>query len=206
MIQHAHNRIRTADLSRYTASGQSLGRPAWFALLWWLVEATLFRGSLHHLYGFRNWLLRRFGATIGRGVKIRPDARFYYPWRVAIGDYSWIGNGAMLYSLAPITIGAHCIVSQEAYLNTGNHDITSPTFDLITQPIVIEDGAWVGARAFVNLGVTIGANAVIGAMSNVTKDMPAGMVCVGNPCKPIKPRGLRLPDADGRVPSEDVAI
>lgn len=182
--------MRTMDLSQFPQSGFSRGRPGWYVLLWWLVEATLFRHSLHNAYGFRNALLRLFGAKIGPGVKIRPDAQFYFPWRVEIGAHSWIGNKAMLYSLAQITIGPNCVVSQEAYLNTGSHDITRPHFDLITRPIVIEAGAWVGARAFVNLGVTIHENAVIGAMSNVTKDLPANMICVGNPCKPIKERGL----------------
>ena len=183
--------IPTMDLSSFHLPGLSRGRPGWFVLLWWLVQATVFRWSFHQMYGYRAMLLRLFGAKIGRGVKIRPDARCHFPWRVAIGDHCWIGNGVMLYSLAPITIGTNCVISQEAYLNTGSHDITSPTFDLIVKPIIVEDGAWIGARAFVNLGVTIHVNAVIGAMSNVTKDMPANMVCVGNPCHPLKERGLK---------------
>ncbi len=187
----------TMDLSRYPQTGFSRGRPGWYVLLWWLVQATVFRWSPHNAYGYRNCWLRLFGAKIGPGVKVRPDAEVYFPWRIAIGAHSWIGNRAVLYSLDTITIGAHCVVSQEAYLNTGSHDITRPHFDLITRPIVIEDGAWVGARAFVNLGVTIHENAVVGAMSNVTKDLPAGMVCVGNPCRPIRARHLQLdPQAD----------
>lgn len=182
--------MRTMDLSSFPQSGFSRGRPGWFVLLWWLVQATLFRCSLHNAYGFRNALLRLFGAKIGKGVKVRPDADLYFPWRITVGDHSWIGNRATLYSLDTITIGSNCVVSQEAYLNTGSHDIHQPTFTLITKPIVIEDGAWVGARTFVNLGVTIHTNAVVGAMSNVTKNLPADMVCVGNPCKPIKARKL----------------
>ncbi len=176
------------DLSHYEQHGYSRGRAGWIILLWWLVQATLFRCSPYPLHGFRRALLRLFGAKIGRNVLIRADAKFYFPWRVEIGDFSWIGSGVMLYSLERITVGAHCVISQEAYLNTGNHDIAAPHFDLIVKPIVIQDHVWVGTRAFVNLGVTIHDGAVIGAMSVVTKDMPANMVCVGNPCRPCKAR------------------
>lgn len=180
----------TVDLSGYNQSGYDRGRPGWYIMIWWLVQATLFRCSPHPCYGFRNGLLRLFGAKIGRNVKVRPDACCYFPWKITLGDHTWVGNGAVLYSLAPITIGAHCVISQEAYLNTGSHELTDPHFRLVIKPIVIEDGAWVGARAFINLGVAIRRNAVIGAMSNVTREMPANMVCVGNPCRPLRARGL----------------
>ena len=178
------------DLSQYDPAQFQRGRPQWFIALWWLVQSSLFRWSLQPMYEYRNALLRLFGAKIGRNVRIRPDACFYYPWNVEIGDYSWVGNQAYFYSLDKIRIGAQCVISQQAYLNTGTHDVTDTGFRLIIKPIVIQDGAWVGARVFINLGVTLHENAVIGAMSMVTKDMPAGMICFGNPCQPVKTRLL----------------
>lgn len=190
--------MQIVDLSRYDQSGYDRGRPGWFIQLWWLVQATIFQWSPLPCYGFRNGLLRLFGAKIGRGVKVRSDAHFYFPWKITLGDNTWVGNGAVLYSLAPITVGTHCVISQEAYLNTGSHELTDPHFRLIIKPIVLEDGVWVGTRAFVTLGVTIRRNAVIGAMSMVTREMPANMVCVGNPCRPLRQRGLVVtPDEDG---------
>ncbi len=176
------------DLSCYNTAGYSRGRPGWVILLWWFIQATLFRCSPYNMHKFRCWLLRAFGARIGHHVVIRSDAKFYFPWHINIGNYCWIGSGVMFYSLERITVGEHCVISQEAYLNTGNHDITAASFDLMVKPITIQDKCWIGTRAFVNLGVTIHEGAVIGAMSMVTKDMPANMVCVGNPCRPIKKR------------------
>jgi len=189
-MKHPFFNARKVDLSLYDPGQFRRGRPQWFIALWWIVQSTIFRWSLQPMYGYRNALLRAFGAKIGRKVRIRADARFYYPWNVVIGDHSWIGNEAYFYSLDQIIVGAHCVISQQAYLSTGTHDVTDPAFGLIIKPVIIHDGAWVGARAFVNLGVTVHEHTVIGAMSMVTKDMPARMICAGNPCRPLKERRL----------------
>lgn len=178
------------DLSKYNQSWFDRGRPGWFVLLWWLVQAIAFPLTPQPLYGVRRSLLRLFGAKIGKNVFIRPTARFTYPWKIAIGDYSWIGDDVVLYSLERIDIGKHCVISQKSYLCTGSHDIQAPAFDLITTPINLSNGVWVGADCFVGPGVKIGANAVIGARSSVFKDMPAGQVCLGSPCRPCYPRKI----------------
>ena len=105
-----------------------------------------------------------------------------------IGDNSWIGDNVYLYSLDNIIIGDNCVISQNTYINTGGHSISDSTFDLITKEVHILDGSWVGANCFVNFGVVINENVVIGAMSNVTKDLPANSICHGNPCKKVKTR------------------
>ena len=179
------------DLRRYHQPGFEIGRPKWYVLLWWLVQAVVFPLTLHTAHGLRCALLRLFGANIGTNVVIRPSARFTYPWKVEIGDHSWVGEEVTFYSLAPIRLGHHCVVSQKTYLCTGSHDISDPSFALVTAPIVIENGAWVATDCFVGPGVTIGANAVIGARSSVFKDMPAQQVCMGSPCRPHRPREIR---------------
>lgn len=178
------------DLRCYDQSWFDPGRPKWMILLWWLVQAVVFPLTLHAHHGPRRWLLRRFGAQIGRGVVIRPSARFTYPWKVAIGDYSWIGDDVTFYSLETVTIGCHCVVSQKSYLCTGSHDIKDSAFGLQTGAIVVENGAWVATDCFVGPGVTIGANAVIGTRSSVFASQPSGYICWGTPCKPQKVRTL----------------
>lgn len=178
------------DMRKYDQSGFDRGRPNWLILLWWLVQAIAFPLSPHFLNGFRCWLLRLFGARIGTGVLIRPTARFTYPWKIAIGDYTWIGDNVVLYSLDYIQIGEHCAISQKSYLCTGSHDMQDRAFGLVTAPIVIGNGVWIAADCFISAGVKIGANTVIGVRSSVFSNMPAGQVCWGTPCKPRYARAI----------------
>ena len=179
------------DLGKYSQSWYDRGKPGWFVLLWWFVQAITFPLTPQPLYGLRRLILNLFGATIGQEVLIRPTARFTYPWKIAIGDYSWIGDNVVLYSLERIEIGKHCVISQKSYLCTGSHNIEDPKFGLQTADIIIGNGVWVGADCFIGLGVNIGANAVIGARSSVFKDMPPGQVCLGTPCQPRYPRKIK---------------
>lgn len=178
------------DLRRYDQSWYSPGRPRWVILLWWLAQAVVFPLTLQAHHAPRRWLLRQFGATIGQGVSIRPTARFTYPWKIAIGDHSWIGDDVVFYSLDPITVGCHCVISQNTYLCTGNHDVSDPAFGLKPAPIAVENGAWIAADCFVAPGVRIGANAMISARSTVLKTMPPEQICWGSPCQPVKPRKI----------------
>lgn len=132
--------------------------------------------------------MRLFGAKIGKGVILRPSVHIQFPWKVSIGDYSWIGDNVVLYSLGEIQIGNNVVVSQKSYLCTGSHDYEQPDFPIFTHKIVLEDECWLATDVYVAPSVTIGKGCVIGARSSVYKDMPAGMVCVGNPAKAIKKR------------------
>src|SRR5580700_6839233 len=98
------------DLKSFVLPRNFRGRPAWFVQLWWLVQATLFRWSPQFLYGWRRWLLRRFGARIGQGVIIRPTAEITYPWKLSIGDLVQIGDHVTLYTLGDISIGENTVV------------------------------------------------------------------------------------------------
>jgi putative colanic acid biosynthesis acetyltransferase WcaF len=179
------------DLRKYDQSWFDRGRPSWYILLWWLVQAIAFPLTPHPLNGLRRVLLRLFGADIGKGVLIRPTARFTYPWKISIGDYSWIGDDVVLYSLDQINIGKHCVISQKSYLCTGSHEINDPAFGLKTASITIGNGVWIAADCFIGLGVEVGANAVIGARSSVFSDIPPEQVAWGTPCCGQHPRKLR---------------
>ncbi|TVP61958.1 MAG: colanic acid biosynthesis acetyltransferase WcaF [Nodularia sp. (in: Bacteria)] len=178
------------DLRKYDQSWFDRGRSGWYILFWWLVQAIAFPLTPHFASSLRCFLLRLFGAKIGKNVLIRPTARFTYPWKITIGDYSWIGDDVVLYSLDEIIIGEHCVISQKSYLCTGSHDLQDPAFGLKTQSITIENGVWIAADCFVAPGVQIGANAVIGARSSVLATMPSAQVCWGNPCRPQYPRQI----------------
>ncbi|MGB8689874.1 MAG: hormogonium polysaccharide biosynthesis acetyltransferase HpsU [Microcoleus sp.] len=178
------------DLRKYDRSKFDRGRPGWLILLWWLVQAIAFPLTPHPVNGLRRWLLRLFGSKIGFGVIIRPTARFTYPWKIEIGDFSWIGDDVVLYSLDRIAIGKHCVISQKSYLCTGTHDPQDSAFGLITASVTINNGVWIAADCFIGPGVEIGANALIGARSSVFKNMPASFVCTGSPCRARYPREI----------------
>jgi len=133
------------------------------------------------MYGWRNFLLRQFGAQIGQGVLVRPTVRITYPWQLKIGDRAWIGDFVELYNLGDIEIGADAVVSQNSYLCTGSHDYSVPSFDIYAKPIVIEPEAWVAADVFVGPGVRVGRGAVIGARSTLLQDAPEYMIMAAEP-------------------------
>jgi putative colanic acid biosynthesis acetyltransferase WcaF len=164
------------------------GRSKVYVQLWWLVQSTLFAMSPQAMYGWRAWLLRLFGARVGRGTIIRPSVRVPYPWKLTIGDHCHIGDDVQLYTYGEIEIGNCTVISQRSYICTGSHDYTSPTFDLIAKKIVIGAESWLATDVFVAPGVTIGNGAVVGARSSVFHDLPTGTISVGSPAKVI---GLR---------------
>lgn len=176
------------DLSIFRLPKNFRGRSAFVVQLWWFVQSTLFQCSPQFAYGFRNWLLRLFGAKIGINVIVRPSVKITYPWNVAIGNYSWVGDDVVLYSLGEIVIGENSVVSQKSYLCAADHDYLKEDFPIRDRKIIVGDQVWIAADVFIAPGVTVASGAVIGARSSVFRDMPEGMVCYGYPCKPIKPR------------------
>lgn len=178
----------TQNLSEFKLPEGFRGRSGWYVQLWWLVQSTLFRGSPQFAYRFRAILLRLFGAKIGKGVVIRPTVTVTYPWKVSIGDYAWIGDDVVLYSLGEIIIGSNSVVSQKSYLCAADHDHTKNNFPIRAYRIEIGTECWVAADTFIAPGVTIGHGCVIGARSSVFRDLPSGMVCLGSPCIPIRAR------------------
>jgi putative colanic acid biosynthesis acetyltransferase WcaF len=184
------------DLSLFVVPSGFRGRPAWFVQLWWIVQTLLFRPSPQALYRWRVLLLRAFGARIGKGVMIRPSASVTYPWKLLIGDYSWVGDQVVLYTLGEISIGSHTVISQRSYLCSGTHDMRSLQFAITSKPIVIGDQCWIAADVFICPGVTVGSGTVVGARSTVARDLPPGVIAWGSPAKPVKPRRPAESDAD----------
>jgi putative colanic acid biosynthesis acetyltransferase WcaF len=158
--------------------------------VWGVAYALLFRPSPRPLHAWRRWLLRCFGAQLGKGCRIYPHAMVWAPWNLICADEVSVANGTHLYNQAPIELGYRSIISQGSHICTGTHNYRSPQFELVAHPIRIGKHAWVCADVFIGPGISIGDGAVIGARSVVVKDMPAWTVCAGHPCKPLKPREM----------------
>jgi len=167
------------------------GRSKAYVQLWWLVQSTLFAMSPQGMYGWRRWLLRLFGARIGKRTIIRPTVKTTYPWKLKIGDHCHIGDDVQLYTLGEIEIGDCAVVSQRSYICTGTHNHTSPTFDLVARKIVIGPEVWLATDVFVAPGITVGRGAVVGARSSVFNDIPPGVIAVGTPAKVIGEREMK---------------
>jgi len=159
------------NLGGFTGAGYDKGRGLVTQASWLTVDRVVFR-RVWCPASLRVKILRWFGASIGSGVLVRHDVQIHWPWKLTIGDNSWLGAGSWLLNLEPITIGSNVCISQGAFLCTGSHDRHSPTFEFDNGPIVIGDGVWIATRATVLRGVTVGAGSVVGACVLVTKDLP----------------------------------
>ena len=180
--------MKYQNLDQYQTPKDFRGKSKIIVQLWWIVQATFFSWSPQFLYGWRRFLLRSFGATIGKSVIIRPTVKITYPWKLTIGDYSWIGDDVVLYTLGEIEIGAHAVISQRGYICTGTHDYESPDFRIYAEKITIGKKCWLATDIYVAPGVSIGEGTVVGARSSVFKDLPSQKICIGNPAKPIRDR------------------
>jgi putative colanic acid biosynthesis acetyltransferase WcaF len=158
--------------------------------LWFFLGSPLVRSSLMPSSELRSWILRLFGARIGRRVVLKPGIRVKYPWRLSVGDDSWVGEDCWLDNLEQTSIGSNVCVSQGAYLCTGNHDWTDRSFGLIVKPIRLRDGAWVGAKCVIGPGVELGECAVAAAGSVVSRSIPEYEIHAGNPAAFVRRRVL----------------
>lgn len=178
------------DLSQYH---NTLGRKHQLIRLLWSCVWTLFARPLPRSVGkgWKRFLLRCFGAQIHPTAHIYSSAKVYYPANLIMEAYSCMASGVNCYNVATVKIGSNTIVSQGAYLCTASHDINSPQFPLITAPIILEDQVWVGAEAFISMGVTVSQGAVVGARAAVFKDVEPWTVVGGNPARFIKKRKVK---------------
>jgi putative colanic acid biosynthesis acetyltransferase WcaF len=164
-------------------------------MLWQLSWSLLFRPSPSRLLRFRPALLRLFGAKVAPTALVRSSCKIMHPWLLTMGEHACLGEDVTVYNLGPISIGAHTVVSQEAYLCAGTHDYTRPDLPLLRPSIEIGAGVWVCAKAFIGPGVKIGDNALVGACAVVVKDVPEGTIVAGNPARVIRKR----PMGDARI-------
>jgi putative colanic acid biosynthesis acetyltransferase WcaF len=157
-------------------------------ILWEVCWAIFCAWTPKPLNEWRLFWLRVFDAKIHGRPFVHQRARIAIPWNLTMHDRACLGDRANAYTLGEIEIRARATVAQEAYLSTGSHDFSRTEMPLITAKITIGEDAFVGARAFVLPGITIGSRSVIGACSVVTRDVPEDVIAAGNPCKVLRPR------------------
>lgn len=156
--------------------------------LWQAIWLILYRPSPVVLHGWRRFLLRRFGATIGTAAHPYPSSQIWAPWNLVMEARSCLGPKANCYSAVRIVLEEDCVVSQGAHLCSASHDFRDPDFPLVTGSITIGREAWVAAEAFIGPGVHIGHAAVVGARTVVVRNVLPRDVVGGNPAKVIAKR------------------
>lgn len=158
-------------------------KPKQFA--WYFVNIFFFKNPINVFSGVKVFLLKLFGAKMGQGVVIKPSVNIKYPWKLRIGDHSWIGEEAWIDNLSDVIIGNSVTISQGALLLTGSHDHTRETFDFISYPIILEDGVWIGAKAVVFGGVTCRSHSILGISSVAEKNLEPYIIYKGNPATAV---------------------
>ena len=179
------------DLENFKAPKDFHGKSLIYVQLWRTINTFLFKLSPDFIPGFRNYILRLFGAKIGKGVKIKSSAKIYYPWKLKIGDHSWIGYNCDIYNVCELEIGSHVSIAHNVTICGGSHDLHKKNFEIIKmKKIEIQDEAWIANNVFIGAEVIIKKGAAIGAHSSTFKNLDEGMIYVGNPAKPIKKRQI----------------
>lgn len=178
------------DLSKYDNSWYKPGNGLKI-LCWYFVNVLFLINPLNPFSGIKVWLLKRFGAQIGKGVMIKPGVNIKYPWKLSVGDWCWIGENVWIDNLDQVSIGNHVSISQGAMLLCGNHNYKLPTFDLIVKPITLEDGVWIGAQGTVCPGVTCKSHSILTVGSVATKDLEEKGIYQGNPAVKVRGRDSR---------------
>lgn len=180
--------MKTTDLSTYIRSAPQRSYNPLKRALWFYVNALIFKSYLFPFNTLKIFLLRLFGAHIGKGVIVKPYVNIKHPWLLSIGDHSWIGEQVWIDNLVRVSIGQHVCLSQAALLLTGSHNYKSPDFRLLTGAIILEDGVWIGAKSTVCAGLTLASHAVLTAGSVATKNLDPYTIYQGNPAVSVRPR------------------
>ena len=175
-------------LCDYNKKRHYAGRSSIICIFWFFINAMFFICPLNPFSGFKIFLLRLFGAKIGKGVIIKPSVNIKYPWKLVIGDYSWIGECVWIDNLNDVIIGSNCCISQGAMLLCGNHNYKKSSFDLITKSIILEDGVWIGALSVVCPGVICKSHSVLYVKSVATATLNENTIYQGNPAIAIRNR------------------
>jgi putative colanic acid biosynthesis acetyltransferase WcaF len=182
--------MKKVDLSKYNNDWYQPGGNVLKRTLWYYTNRIFLQSYWLPISSLKVLLLRMYGAKIGKACNIKPGVNIKYPWKLTIGDYCWIGEGVWIDNLAEVKLGDHVCLSQGAFLLCGNHDYTKSSFDLMVKPILIEGGAWIGAKAIIGPGVKVGSEAVLVAGSMASQDLEASFIYRGNPAQKVKERIL----------------
>lgn len=175
------------DLSSYNNTWYNPGSKT-KRLAWYIINEIFLKSSLNPSSVLKVFWLRCFGAKIGKGVIIKPSVNIKYPWKLIVGDHCWIGEEVWIDNLDAVTIENNVCLSQGAFLLCGNHNYKLPSFDLITKPITLKEGSWLGAKSIVGPGVTVNKYAILALGSVTSSNLEAYGIYRGNPAQKVKER------------------
>ncbi|CAL4860782.1 acetyltransferase [Microbacterium sp. MM2322] len=173
--------IPVIDLSKAPGERAAWDRPAWFVYLWAVCELLFVTNPWQISSGLRVRVLRAFGAEIGHGVVFRPRTRVKFPWKLHVGDRSWIGEGVWFHNQDFISVGHDVVISQETFLTTGSHRHRRD-MALITRPVTIDEGAWITTRCIVLGGAHVGRSVLARPMTVVSGVIAPGAIVAGPDC------------------------
>ncbi len=179
------------QLNKYTVGDYSPGASLFKQILWYYVGSPLVSSYFVTGSGFKCWVLSCFGAKVGQGVRVKQGVKVKFPWRLAIGDFVWIGENSWIDNVTMVTIESNSCISQGVYLCTGNHDWSTENFKLKDAEIHVEESSWIAARAIVGPGVKIGKGAVLCLGSVALHSLDSMKIYAGNPAVVVKDRIIR---------------
>ncbi|MCF6185160.1 MAG: WcaF family extracellular polysaccharide biosynthesis acetyltransferase [Bacteroidales bacterium] len=182
--------MKKTDLSKFDNSWYKPGAGSFKRTIWYFVNVLFFLNPWNPVSSLKVFLLKLFGAQIGKGVVIKPSVNIKYPWNLKTGNFVWIGENVWIDNLENVTIEDNVSISQGAMLLCGNHDYKKSTFDLITGKIILEEGVWIGAKSIVTPGVTCKSHSILAVNSVATKNLEAYTIYQGNPAIKIRKREI----------------
>ena len=178
------------NLSQFNNDWYKPGNPI-KRFFWYFFNLLVVKNPWNPFSGIKVLLLRGFGAKIGKGVVIKPSVNIKYPWRLEVGDYTWIGEEVWIDNLGTVKVGSNVCLSQGSMLLCGNHNYKKATFDLMVGDINLEDGVWIGAHSVVAPGVTCKSHSVLGVNSVASNDLEAYTIYQGNPATKVRDRNIQ---------------
>ena len=169
------------NLENYTVRDYKIGASYVKVIVWLVVSALIFESKIFVFQWPKRVLLWLFGCSVGKKLFIKPCVKIKYPWKLTIGDFVSIGEGVWIDNLAFVEIGDNVVLSQGAYLLTGNHNYKVDSFDLLVESIVIKDYVWIGAKSLVGPGVVCSSGTVLAAGAVLYSSTLKNSVYKGNP-------------------------
>ncbi len=187
------------DYSTYDKSKHIVGASRIKFFLWYFTNVLFFINPLNPFSFLKIWLLKAFGAKVGKDVLIKPGVNIKYPWKLTVGDQSMIGERVWIDNVESVIIGRNVCLSQRVIILTGSHDYSKSSFDYSCAPIVLEDGVWIGANSLVAKGVTCYSHSMLSVNSVAERDLKQYTIYKGNPAMAVLKRRIVDTKKDDRT-------